>query len=192
MKKYIKSDSEEIREYYAYPIKNIKRLIQDYLYWEYDLGEDVVVTEPAFYAFIANSDMTDIDVAFVSKDENKVSGLSQDSEDVRLLLDGEYREETYGEDDVDFNEIDDRFSDKGITVLDDESGSLDHLGASVLFNDKIEILIDEIIQTTETKDASVIYDNLMKLYGDRVIDDLYVSDEFQNMIIPVKKEHWRF
>lgn len=51
MKKYIKSDSGEAREYYAYPIKNIKRLIQDYLYWEYDLGEDVVVTEPAFYAF---------------------------------------------------------------------------------------------------------------------------------------------
>lgn len=189
MKKYIKSDSREVREYYAYPIKNIKRLIQDYLYWEDDLDEDVVVTEPVFYAFIANSDMTDIDVAFVSKDENKVSRLSQNSEDVRLLLDGEYREEEFG---LGFDEVMSRVTAKGITVLDDESGSLDHLGDSLLFNDKIETLIDEIIQTTETKDAGVIYDNLIKLYGDRVINDLYISDEFQNMIIPVKKEHWRF
>ena len=39
MKRYIKSSNDaENKYYYAYPIKDIRRLIKDYLYWEDDLG----------------------------------------------------------------------------------------------------------------------------------------------------------
>lgn len=188
MKRYIKSSNDTGNKYYAYPIKDIKRLIEDYLYWHKDLGEDTVVTEPVFYAFIANSGMTDIDAAFVSKDENIISKLSQNSEDVRLLLDGEYRE-AIG---VEYADIEERLAAKGITVLDDESGNLFYLGDSVLFSDKIEVLIKDIISMYDTDDSGEIYDYLVRDYGDKTIDDLYVSDQFSNMIIPIKKEHWRF
>ena len=79
-----------------------------------------------------------------------------------------------------------------ITVLDDESVTLSHLGASVLFNTKIERLIDRCIVMYGCQYADDIYNSLMKNHGDKVVDDLYVSDQFSNMIIPVKKEHWRF
>lgn len=186
MKRYIKSSNAAGNKYYAYPIKDIKRLIEDYLYWHEDLGEDTIVTEPIFYAFIANSDMTDIDVAFVFKDESAVAGLSQNSDDVRLLLD------TTTDEDRDFDSLMDQFAAKGITILDDESGDLTHLGDSVLFSNKIEGLIEDIISMYDTEDPGEIYDYLVRDYGDKTIDDLYVSDQFSNMIIPVKKEHWRF
>lgn len=186
MKRYIKSNNVAGNKYYAYPIKDIRRLIKDYLYWEDDLGEDTIVTEPVFYAYIANSDMTDIDVAFVSKDESAVAGLSQNSGDVRLLLD------TTTDEDRDFDAIMDQFAAKGITVLDDESGSLDHLGDSVLFSNKIEALIKDIVSMYDTEDSGEIYDYLIRNYGDKTIDDLYVSEQFSNIIVPVKKEHWRF
>ena len=189
MKRYIKSNSESNRKYYAYPVKEINRLIEDYLYWKDDLGEDVIVTEPVYYAYIANSGMTDIDVAFVSKDENVISGLSENSEDVRLLLDGEYRDEEVG---LEFDEVINKLTAKGITVLDDESGTLEHLGDSILFETKIETLIDSIISNYGTEDKYEIYQHLIKEYGDRTIQDLYVSDKFSNMIIPVKRESWRF
>ncbi len=196
MKRYIKSDTNTGRQYYAYPMKEVNRIIKDYLYWQYkegkyfdyNLGVDTIVTEPTYYAFIANSDMTDIDVAFVSKDENIVSKLSWDSEDVRLLLDDEYREETG----IEFEDIEKQLAAKGIIVLDDESGSLFHMEDAVLFDAKIEDLIDQCINTYGKKYADDIYDCLMENYGDKVIDDLYVSDKFSNMIIPVEGEHWRF
>ena len=184
MKRYIKSSNDAGNKYYAYPIKDIRRLIKDYLYWEDDLGEDTIVTEPVFYAYIANSDMTDIDVAFVSKDESAVAGLSQNSDDVRLLLDTD--------EDRDFDALMDQFAAKGLIILDDESGSLDRLGDSVLFSNKIETLIKDIISMYDTEDSGEIYDYLVRDYGDKTIDDLYVSEQFSNMIIPVKKEHWRF
>lgn len=187
MKRYIKSSNDaENKYYYAYPIKDIRRLIKDYLYWEDDLGEDTIVTEPVFYAYIANSDMTDIDVAFVSKDESAVASLSQNSDDVRLLLD------TTTDEDRDFDALMNQFAAKGITILDDESGSLYHLGDSVLFSNKIEALIKDIVSMYDTEDYGEIYDYLIRDYGDKTIDDLYVSEQFSNMIIPVKKEHWRF
>lgn len=130
--------------------------------------------------------MTDIDVAFVSKDESVVAGLSQNSDDVRLLLD------TTTDEDRDFDAIIDQFAAKGITILDDESGDLTHLGDSVLFSDKIEVLIKDIVSMYDTEDSGEIYDYLVRDYGDKTIDDLYVSDQFSNIIIPIKKEHWRF
>ncbi len=187
MKRYIKSNTDN-KQYYAYPIKELNRIIRDYLEWQDDLGEDTIVTKPLYYAYIANSDMTDIAVAFVSKDENIVSKLSQNSEDVRLLLDGEYREDQG----VEFEDIESLLAAKGITVLDDESGSLSHMEDAVLFDTKIEYLIDQCINTYGKEYADEIYDCLMKNYGDKVIDDMYVSDKFSNMIIPVKEEHWRF
>ena len=142
------------------------------------------MTEPVLYAYIANSDMTDIDVAFVSKDESAVAGLSQNSDDVELLLDTDKNR--------DFDALMDQFAAKGITVLDDESGSLYYLGDSVLFSNKIEALIKDIVSMYDTEDSGEIYDYLVRDYGDKTIDDLYVSDQFSNIIIPVKKEHWRF
>ena len=196
MKKYIKSSSEDNRTYYAYPIKDLQRIIKDYLYFQEDLGEGSIVTEPAFYAYIANSDMTDIDVAFVSKDKNKVASLSWNSPEVQQVLDHDYTAP-----ERDFDEIVSELSTKGIILLDDESGTLEHLEEAFLCDKKIEDLIEEIILVYQTDDPKEIYTHLEHDYIDKVIPDLYYADipsysqdliPFNNMIIPVKKEHWRF
>ena len=195
MKKYIKSSSGDNRTYYAYPIKDLQRIIKDYLYFREDLGEGSVVTEPVFYAYIANSDMTDIDAAFVSENEAKVASLSMNSPDVALLLDGETREESG----LEFDEIVEELNNRGIYVLDDESGTLSHLGQTFLSYRKIEDLIEEIISVYRTEESKEIYKHLEHDYMDNVVPDLYTGDiptntknHFDNMIIPVKKEHWRF
>ena len=196
MKKYIKSSSEDTRTYHAGSLLSLPTIISYYMDCREDITEDIIVTEPAFYAYIANSDMTDIEVAFVSKDKNKVASLSWNSPEVQQVLDHDYTAP-----ERDFDEIVSELSAKGIILLDDESGTLEHLEEAFLCDKKIEDLIEEIILVYQTDDPKEIYKHLEHDYIDKVIPDLYYADiqsyspdliQFNNMIIPVKKEHWRF
>lgn len=189
------------KHYYAYPIDNLRDLVEEYI----DNGQDedaipwswvFYVEEPIYYAYIAHSDMTAIDVAFVSSSEAKVADLNMDNHLVQLVLGGdEYREEhgyaplEYG---AEFSEIIRYLTTQGIDVLDDESGTLDHIGEAVLLNDNISRYIDEVIEVYGSDDARVVYDHLVDDYCDRIIDDLYTNPETNIMIVPVKKQHWRF
>ena len=194
----ILASSNSPKGYYAYSLDRLFRMVRDYL--EYDRDEDVLdyywVEEPIYYAYIANSDMTDIDVAFVSSSEAKVADLNMDNHLVQLVLGGEEYREEHGyaplEHGAEFSEILRYLTTQGIDVLDDESGTLDHIGEAVLLNDNISRYIDEIIEVYGSDDARVVYDHLVYDYCDKIIDDLYTNSETNIMIVPVKKQHWRF
>jgi hypothetical protein len=190
MKKYIRSSDENTnREYYAFTVKGLKDNIETYL----DLKDDSYldswwVQEPVWYAYIANSGMTDIDVAFISKDRSKVENLNMNSPEVQSVLGGdEYRDE-YG---ITFDSAIEELYQKGIIVIDDESGKLDHIGDALLLGSPLGFLVDQVIEFEGTDDLDEIYDSIIHDYGDKVVDDLY-TDTHYKMIVPVKKEHWRF
>lgn len=190
MKRYIKSDSEKIdNEYYAYALDSIMDNIDVYLEKKDDSYLDFWwVKEPIYYAYIANSGMTDITVAFISTDESKVKDLDMNSPEVQSILGGdEYRDEHNIEFD---NALEDLYQ-KGIIVLDDEGGDLDYVGNALLLGTPLSLLIDQSIDYLGSDDIDEIYRDIIHDYGDKVVDNLYTDDK-NRMIIPVREQRWRF
>ena len=189
------------KHYYAYPIDNLRDLVEEYI--DNDQDEDAIpwswvfyVEEPIYYAYIAHSDMTEIDVAFVSSSETKVDNLDMNSHIVQLFLGGDDYRTEYGFSSLDYDEGYDKILDylktKGIDILDSESETLDYVGKAVLLSDNICKYIDEIIEIYDTTDSDEVYRHLIHDYCDRIIDDLYTNSETNIMIVPVKKQHWGF
>ena len=185
---------------YVYELKYLNSTIEDFLsgYDEDDCNIPYIVGKP-YYAYIINSSMSGIDLAFISSDMAKVfefSEFSPDSPEVAAFTGGdeemtEDEREAYAE----------QLHQEGIDLICDEDGSLLEIGKALLLNEPLSEIVNNIDIANELDidpdahsyaTARIVMDYILTNYADNIYDDLYINEYDNRPIFVVKKTYWRF
>jgi hypothetical protein len=135
------------------------------------------------YAKLFHSDMTDINVAVISENKSDVETISDD--EFMYWLDPE---SYYDEDDEVLDElantVDTSDSDtfNGLTVVDDESGSLDYIKDAVIFTEPLSDIVEKygVTSELETRKYSTSVNGIWFLspdYFDEAVELEIVDDD---------------
>jgi hypothetical protein len=188
---------------FAYPLKYLRDTIENFLdgYTEEDLDVYIFENVKPYYAYIINSSMTDIDLAFITSDMSKVyelSHFSPNSPEVSAFVD--WDEEMTDEEREAYAE---QLHQDGIDIICDEDGGLTYIGEALVLNTPLSEIVanidpvDDLGLDSELLNgyypASFIKDYILDKYKDtNIYKDLYINDLDNRPIFVVKKDYWRF
>jgi hypothetical protein len=188
---------------FAYPLKYLRDTIENFLdgYTEEDLDVYIFENVKPYYAYIINSSMTDIDLAFITSDMSKVyelSHFSPNSPEVSAFVD--WDEEMTDEEREAYAE---QLHQDGIDIICDEDGGLTYIGEALVLNTPLSEIVANIDPVDDLGldpellngyyPASFIKDYILDKYKDtNIYKDLYINDLDNRPIFVVKKDYWRF
>jgi hypothetical protein len=196
---------------YVYALKYLNSTIEDFLsgYDEDDCSIPYIEGKP-YYAYIINSSMTDIDLAFISSDMTKVLELSEfgpESPEVAAFTGGN-EEMTYDEREAYAEQL----HQEGIDIICDEDGGLTYVGDALI----LDVPMSEIVKQIDLANdlginpaftdwsasdedfignsdiASAMYYYICEKFQSNIYKDLYINEYDNRPIFVVKKTYWRF
>ena len=188
---------------YVYDLKYLTDNIYDFLngYNEDDCSIDIVEGKP-YYAYIVTSDMTDIDVAFISDDTSNLVELSEYGYETQAVMVVTGAEDSSDEERDEYIQ---QLNANGIDIICDEDGDLYSVEDALVLNEPLsEIvnninLMDDLEITPELAEdignwelAGIIKDYVLRIYKDSIYDDFYLNTANHRPIFVLKHEHWRF
>ena len=189
---------------YAYDLTYLIDTIANFLagYNEDDCSIPYISGKP-YYAYIINSSMTDIDLAFISSDVSKVLEFSEfGPESTEVAMFTAWDENITDDEREEYAE---QLHQDGIDIICSEDGELEYLGDVLLLNKPLSGIIKDIdlvadlgLDPNIIADANtwglakILEDYILDQFSDNIYKDLYFNSSDDCPIFVVKKDYWRF
>ena len=188
---------------YAYELKYLNDTIDFFLigYTEDDLSIPSIAGKP-YYAYMVTSDMTAIDVAFISSDMSCIFDLANYGYNTPAVMIITGAEEDISDDEQEAYVQ--QLHNQGIDIVCDEDGSLYEIGDALMLDEPLSKIVNSIdlvndlgidpalIDTDYINESHIIKNYILETYKDSIYSDLYSNSADGRPIFILKHDHWRF